>query len=325
MANNRAIGIDLGGTKIKAALIDPDGNVLHELKERTQKHGEPRDVIDQLARIVRQLLEYTDRDPAIPIGLGVAGQIDARTGALVFAPNLNGWRDFPVKQLLQDALEQPINISNDVRAAGFGEWRHGAGQGCHDIIVLFVGTGIGGCVISGGHILTGHANTAGELGHTTIVLGGPKCHCNNYGCLEAVAGGWAIARRAGELVAEDPVAGATLLERVDGNADLITAKTVSRAAQNGDPLASQIIAEAIAALIGGCVTFVNAFGPRRIIFGGGVIEGYPELIPAVAEGVRRRALPSAVADIEMVKARLGGNAGVIGAARMAREATQEGA
>ncbi|HOZ08094.1 MAG TPA: ROK family protein, partial [candidate division Zixibacteria bacterium] len=210
MTGSPAIGIDLGGTKIRAALLAEDGSPLHVRHEGTRKDGPPKILIAQLADIIRELQSQCPERAAIPVGIGVAGQIDAASGAITFAPNLSGWREVPLGRLLAEALGRAVFVTNDVRAAAAGEWNFGAGRGCADVVVLFVGTGIGGAVISGGRILTGHRNSAGELGHTTVQLDGPPCHCLNRGCLEALAGGWAIARRARELALASPRDGALL-------------------------------------------------------------------------------------------------------------------
>ncbi len=312
-----SIGIDLGGTKIVAGLVSKDGRLLHGVKEQTHGWGDPNDVVEQLSIMVRYLIDRADSYSVGPIGIGAAAQIEEGTGAVTFAPNL-GWSYFPLRERLEEVLGLPLLVTNDVRAAAFGEWHLGAGKGFRDLVLVFVGTGIGGSVISSGRLLTGHANTAGELGHTTVLVGGPKCRCPNYGCLEAVAGGWAIALRAQELIAQHRLEGAALLDLADGDINRVTARMVCDTAQRGDLLAQRVIDEAVAALIAGCTSFANAFSPRRIILGGGVIEGYPDLVARVEGGVRERALPAVVKDLEVVKASLGNDAGVIGAAAMAR-------
>jgi glucokinase len=218
---------------------------------------------------------------------------------------------------LSRALKLPVAVANDVRAATWGEWLHGAGRGCDDLVCLFVGTGIGGGVVSGGHMMAGSSNAAGELGHVTVDLHGPPCHCGNTGCLEALASGWAIARRARQAIAADPSAGASLLDRAGGQPDAVTAKIVAQAAHAGDPLARQLIDEVATALIAGSVSFVNAFNPSRLILGGGVIEGLPELVQRVAQGVRQLALAAASTPLHVLPAQLHGDAGVVGAAALA--------
>ena len=185
------------------------------------------------------------------------------------------------------------------------------------IICLFVGTGVGGGIVSGGRMLTGCSNTAGELGHITLELNGPICTCGQRGCLEAFAGGWAIAKTAREAVSADPAAGAMLMKLAGGTPDNITAKTVSEGANARDPLSLRLLEEVGQALIAGASTIVNAFNPCRLILGGGVIDGLPELVDHVDRGTQKRALPTATKSLQVLRAKLGNDAGVVGAASLA--------
>ncbi len=189
------VGVDLGGTKVEAALVDAEGHVVTSRRHPTDsKTKGPQRVIADIVACVGECLGEGVRN-AGALGVGVAGQIDAATGTVRFAPNL-GWRDVPLRAELERTLRLPVVVVNDVRAATFGEWAHGAGKGVNDLVCLFIGTGIGGGVVSGGQLLEGCCNMAGELGHMTIVAGGRPCHCPNRGCLEAYVGGWSIAERA---------------------------------------------------------------------------------------------------------------------------------
>jgi glucokinase len=324
-AEQWAVGVDLGGTKVEVALVDARGRIHCRWKEPTRVEAGPQGVAAQIVQMVGELQE-TAGAPGAPRGLcvGVAGQVAADSGLVRFAPNLR-WRDVPLKDMLQGPLNLPVAVVNDVRAATWGEWLHGAGQGVSDLICLFVGTGIGGGVVSGGRLLLGCSNTAGELGHTTVLLGGPRCTCGHQGCLEALAGGWAIARDARAAIAADPAAAKGLLsvaaELKGGPVGLeeVTAAAVSRAAQGGDPLARRLVDQVAQALIAGAVSLVNAFNPCRLILGGGVIEGLPELVDRVEAGVRPQALAAAAAPLTVVRAQLHNEAGVIGAAALARQ------
>jgi glucokinase len=195
-----SVGVDLGGTKVEAAHVDADGHLQRRLRRPTDVKDGPQAVKLEIVDAVRELVEGAGSPPA-GVGVGVAGQIEAGSGVVRFAPNLD-WHDVPFQADLGAALGLPVVVTNDVRAAAWGEWLHGAGRGCDDLVCLFVGTGIGGGVVSGGQMLSGCSNTAGELGHMVVDLGGPTCHCGNRGCLEALAGGWAIARRAREPATE---------------------------------------------------------------------------------------------------------------------------
>ena len=188
-----AIGIDLGGTKIALGTVDGEGRVIRMLRYETDALGGPDAVIARIAKGVAQLKDGTEYSIS-GLGIGVAGQIDPVTGGVRYAPNLD-WHDVPLRADLERLTDLRVAVVNDVRAAMWGEWLFGAGRGSRDLVCVFVGTGIGGGIISNGRVLEGCSNTAGEIGHMTIELDGPLCHCGNRGCFEAVAGGWAIAKK----------------------------------------------------------------------------------------------------------------------------------
>jgi glucokinase len=314
--NPITLGVDLGGTKVKAALVDASGHILTIRKCTTHSEKGAEGVIADVLTCIDGCFKKV-RQEAHAVGIGIAGQVDLK-GIVRYAPNLK-WQDVPLKDKLEAKLGKPVIVTNDVRAATWGEWRYGSGKGLQDLVVLFVGTGIGGGVVSGGNMMVGCSNTGGELGHITIVSGGRKCHCPNIGCLEAYASGWAIAERAQEAVREDPKAGQHIISLV-GNVERITAATVGEAYREGDQLARQLVEETGRYLAAGVVSIINAFNPCLLALGGGVIEGLPELIQAVEKLARNKALKSAVERLKVVKAALGGSAGVIGAAALAQHA-----
>lgn len=309
------LGVDLGGTKVKLALVDASGRLLSTQKFYTHPNKKPKQVISDIIAGIDRCLSRSGKK-AEAIGVGVAAQVDFK-GVVQGSPNL-GWRNFPLKKKLEEKIELPVIVTNDVRAATWGEWLFGSGRGVNDLAVLFVGTGIGGGVISNGKLLEGYTNMAGELGHTTIVYDGRQCHCPNKGCLEAYAGGWAIAERTQEAINKTPTEG-LLLKSLAGNTEEITAETVSRAYRQGDPLARTLVKETGRYLGAGVASIINAFNPCRVVLGGGVIEGIPELVEMVKNFTRKRALEAAVERVEIVKTKLGGDAGVIGAASLAQK------
>ncbi len=313
-AESWAIGVDLGGTKIEVAAVDAKGKMNQRVRRATQAKSGPAVIAGEIISAVRELQKNTDSLPA-GVGVGVAGQVDPESGLIYFAPNLD-WHNEPLQSDLNHALGLPVVVTNDVRAATWGEWLYGAGQGCNDLVCLFVGTGIGGGVVSGGQLLTGCSNTAGEIGHTIIDLNGPPCSCGSRGCFEALAGGWAIAREAREVISADPSLGATLL-KMAGQPEAITAEIVSQAVGANDLLARRVIDKVTQALIAGCVSLVNAFNPCRLILGGGVIEGLPDLLDRIDQGVRQKALSAATRSLQVLSAQLKNDAGVIGAAALA--------
>ncbi len=310
------LGVDLGGTKVETAVVDGLGRILASKRLPTEAENGPDGVINKVAEGILQCQEDSGQQ-ASALGIGVAAQVEKETGTVRFAPNLR-WRDVPLRARLEAALGVPVFVTNDVNAVAWGEWRHGAGQGADDIVCVYVGTGIGGGVVCGGRILEGHTNTAGELGHVTIVVNGRPCTCGGRGCLEAYAGGWAIAERAQEAAREEPEKAKTLVG-IAGSAERITAAVVSEAFQKKDPLSRRLIEETAVYLSAGLVSFVNAFNPGRLILGGGVIDGLPHLVESVEETVREYALDAATRDLRIVRASLGHRAGVVGAAAFARE------
>ncbi|HEX6630213.1 MAG TPA: ROK family protein, partial [Gemmatimonadaceae bacterium] len=255
-------------------------------------------------------------------GVSVAGQIGT-DGVVLGAPNL-GWAGAPVGATLRAALDLPVVVANDVRAAAWAEWSHGAGRGCDDVVVVFVGTGVGGSAVVDGRMLDGAGGIAGEFGHMTLVAGGRRCHCRNIGCFEAYASGWALEERAAEAVRADERAGAGLLRLAGGRHTAITGELLATARAAGDALAVRLVEETGAFLGAGLVSLVNAFNPARVILGGGVVEGFPELLPLAAAAVRDRALPAAAAVVEVVPAELGTHAPVVGAAALAARRLREG-
>lgn len=312
------VGVDIGGTKVEATLVDTEGRVIASCRRDSGAHLEVAAIVSELARCVDELREQAGGREIGAAGMGVAGQIDPDSGVVLDSPNLR-WHMVPIRELVQEALGMPVTVTNDVRAVTWGEWKCGAGKGVSDLLCVFVGTGIGGGVITGGRLLTGSTGVAGEVGHTVIDPNGPPCRCGSQGCLEAHAGGWAIGLRAQQAVEAEPEAGSVLMALAQGDSSAITAAMVSQAAHADDTLALRLVAETGEALGAGVASLVNLFNPRLVILGGGVIEGLPELIGTVVEGVQARALPSHRAEVDVVGAKLGRYSGTVGAALMARE------
>lgn len=308
------IGIDLGGTKIDIGVVDAAGKILRRELIKTSKIG-PEAVVDDIYEAVQKLIQKNEHLEAA--GVGMAGQIDSKTGNVHFAPNL-GWNHFPLGSDLAKKLQIPVKVTNDVRAAAWGEWLYGAGRGSKDLICLFIGTGIGAGIVSDGKMLIGNSNAAGEVGHMTIDLNGPLCSCGNRGCFEAFAGGWAIARRAKEIISYDSVEGKKFLDLIGCEVDQVTGRHVIEAYQQKSPLAKKVIEEVKEALIAGVANLVNAFNPEKIILGGGIITGAPFFIDVIREGVPKRALKATSENLQVVRAELKGDAGVIGAGAFAK-------
>ncbi len=309
------LGVDIGGTKINVGIVDATGHPLYIHKSCFQSSKDPDKIIDDISEGIEVCLNRTAQK-AIAIGVGVAGQVDKK-GFVCSSQNL-GWRNIPLKKMMENQFDLPVTVINDVNAATLGEWKFGSGKGINNLAVLFIGTGVGGGIITSGKLLSGCTNSGGELGHITIVSDGRKCHCPGKGCLEAYVSGWAIAERTQESIRGLSIEGKRLLN-IAGNIHQVTAITVSQGYREGDLLARLVVEETGRYLAAGVVSIVNAFNPCLVVLGGGVIEGIPELIPIVNDLTRDNALEANIEKLKIVKAELGGNAGVIGAAVLAQK------
>jgi glucokinase len=311
-----AIGVDLGGTKIEIAIVGEDGCMQDKQRFPTNSHGGYSTVLDSITNTIKDICRQNNKLKPLAVGIGVAGQIEKETGIVKYAPNLE-WHNVNLQKDLSKKLAIPVSVCNDVKAATIGEWLYGAGKDCDNLVCVFVGTGIGGSIVSDGNMLEGSNNTAGEIGHMTIDLHGPICHCGNSGCFEALAGGWAIERDVQKAVVENKSAGKLLFAIAEADIKNINAKTLSEGLKRNDELSKKIFDNLSAALIAGAVSVVNALGPSRLIFGGGIIEGMPQLLPVIEAGVKKYALKSATSLLEIVPAKLHNDSGVIGAAAFA--------
>ncbi len=317
-----AVGVDLGGTKIEAALVDAAGQIAETRRTPTEAKQGPDHVVETIVSTISTHYLGDASRPVGAIGIGVAGQVDPESGIVRRAPNLD-WRDFPIRERLEAALRLPVAVLNDVQAITYGECRRGVGHGVKDLVCLFAGTGVGGGVVIGGELVRGSSGNAGEFGHMTIEVAGMPCTCGNRGCIETFVGGWAIAERARRRVAAEPGSGGALLRLAGGKAEEISAALVGRAAAQGDALARALVEETGTALGVGLAAIANALNPELLILGGGVVEGLPGLVEIAERELRRRALAAALKPLRVVRSKLGADAGVIGAALFARESARE--
>jgi glucokinase len=310
------LGIDLGASKVVSALVSADGAIVRHSGRHLHANDGPAGVIRMLVRSVEACLEGSPDLAPRAVGVAVAAQVEPRTGTVIHAPNL-GWRNVPLARRVSEELGGvPVVVLNDARAATLAEWRFGAGRGSSDLFCMFLGTGVGGSAVVGGHLLEGGSHALGEIGHITVVVGGRKCHCPNRGCLEAYVGGWAIAERAQEAVRADPEGGSALVARA-GSASGITAQTVFQAYRAGDALSGRLVRETERFLADGAVSIVNAFNPSLLVLGGGIVAGMPEWVPAVEAAIRAHCQPPA-AMARVLVASFGENAPLVGAAEAAR-------
>ncbi|MDR7537326.1 MAG: ROK family protein [Armatimonadota bacterium] len=306
------LGVDLGGTKILAAVVDETGRVGATARAATPQAGPPA-VVEAIAATADRALAAAgvSRAAVRAAGVGAPGPADPATGVVFAPPNLQGWRDVPLAALVRERLGMPVAVENDANAAALGEHWVGAGRGVDDLLYITVGTGVGGGLILRGQLYTGVSGTAGEIGHMVLVPGGPRCACGRLGCLEAVASGSAIVREArAALAAGRPsmLAGASALD----------AREVARAAAEGDPLAREVFARAAGYLGLAAANLVNLLNPAMLIIGGGVARAGELLLGPVRRIVQAEAFERPAAAVQIVPAALGLHAGAVGAAAAAR-------
>jgi glucokinase len=306
-----ALAFDLGGTELRAALVDREGRVMAFDSTPTRSQSGPQSVIGQIEALAAHVRSRISGVTLLGAGIGAPGPLDPVAGIVIAPPTLAGWQEVPLARILQDRFGLPVRLENDANAAALGEWRFGAGRGATSLVFVTVSTGIGGGIIADGRVLHGRRGLAGEIGHMTITDQSEPCFCGAVGCFEAVASGTALGRRATAMT--EPKDGSALrtLSR-DGD---VTGRHVVEAARDGDGLALRLIAEEGRWLGIGFTNLLHLYSPDRIVMGGGVSDGYDLLHGYIEATIRQRAM-SAYRDVPVVRARLGRHAGLVGAASL---------
>lgn len=304
-----AIGIDLGGTSIKYALVDKAGNSFFEGKLPSFASVSAAEVIGQLVKAATILKEEAARQnwEICGVGVGTPGIVDV-TNSIVLggAENIVGWENIDIATILEEKLNLPIVIGNDANLMGLGETKFGAGRGCTHVVFLTVGTGIGGAVIIDGRLFNGYANRGTELGHVPLIATGERCACGAVGCLEHYASTAALVRRFAALAQER---GLTFDEEING-------ELIVRLYHEAFPLAIDCLNEHFYYLGRGIAGFINIFSPQRIVIGGGVAESGAFYLEKIREVVKENVIMDCALNTEIVAAELGNRAGLIGAASL---------
>jgi glucokinase len=320
-----ALGIDLGGTKTLAAVVDiTTGEVVSSERKRTHAEKGQEYISQHITHLSAAALESA----ALPngatiaaVGIGAAGQIDRKHGVVVDAPNL-GVKDMPMADILGKHFGKPVAVGNDVEVAALGEYLYGAGRGYSTFVVMFVGTGIGGGIVQNGRVYAGLTGTAGEIGHMTIQAGGRICPCGSRGCLEAYASRTAITTAImaeihhgrGSILAEDAE------HQLKEGETIIRSGLLAHALNHGDDLVTEIITEAADYLGYGLASVMNFYNPECIILGGGVIEAIDLLFERAVHRARITALADPGCKTKILRAKLGDFSGVVGAACLGAQA-----
>ena len=302
-----------------AAALDEQGQILSRARAKTRAWRGDEEVFSTIAQTARQAVEQAGLDSAslAAIGIGAPGPVDPATGYIIEAANMK-MKDFPLGPRLSKEFGCPVVVENDVNAGVYGELKAGAARGAKYVLGVFVGTGIGGGIIIDGEMYRGASYNAGEVGHVVVELGGPRCGCGNRGCMEALASRTAMTRDIRKAIKDGKKSSVAKLLKKD--TDTLSGGDLKKAYEAGDELVVKVAHRAAKVIGIGLGGLVNALAPEMIVMGGGVIEAMgEEFVKRIDRSMRKIAFDVSVKDLKIVRAELGDDAGVIGAAMLARE------
>ena len=306
------IGVDIGGTNIKIALVDFEGKIIYSNTTPTRAEMGFEAGVANIKQAIKDLMQETNESAKTieAIGFGLPGQIDYKAGMVKNPPNIPGWINIPLGKLIEDEFQIPTKLDNDVRCAALGELNFGAGKGCENLICITIGTGIGSGIVLNGKLVRGASNAAGEIGHIKMTLEkGPLCGCGDHGCFEAYASGPSIVTMAKEFIS----GGKSAKYKEMATDGIITPYIVAQAALQGDAVSLQIFKQ-IGEIIGvGLSSVINLLNPEKIIIGGGVADAGEILLEPIRKTIEDRAMPIQKEAVKVVPAQLANAAGVIGA------------
>jgi len=312
------IGVDIGGTNVKIALVDEQGHIMYSNSVPTRAEMGYQYTIDNIKSVIYSSLKETQtpKDNVVGIGFGCPGQVDSDKGIIRILPNIPGWVNVPLSELMEKEFNIETKVDNDVRVATLGEYNFGAGKGCKNLVCITVGTGVGSGLIVNGQLVRGASMSAGELGHMILQDShGPICGCGNTGCLEALASGPSIVQMAAEYV----MGGKSTKYKELAGAGPITPQIVYEAAKQDDSVAKRIFYITGYWLGIALTNVVNLLNPEKIIVGGGVAQAGDLLLDPIRETIRKRALKVAADAVTVVPAELGESAGVVGASLLVQK------
>lgn len=308
------VGVDVGGTKISAGLVAEGGHLV--ARDRTESPAkDPAAIVCTIGSLVRSIVGTHEVEA---VGVCAAGFVDKQRAIVVFAPNL-AWRDEPLKEHLQQELDLPVVVENDANAAAWGEFTFGAGEDVEDLLMLTIGTGVGGGVVIDGELVRGGFGMGGEVGHIQMVPNGVKCGCGNLGCLESYGSGTALVRVARERALENPTAARHLVELAGGDVAKIRGPLITQAARAGDPFAIERLTELGDWIGQGVATLTAVLDPNVVVIGGGVSEAGPLLLDPIRTSFENHVtVRSHRPMLEVRQAQLGNSGGMVGVADLAR-------
>ena len=305
------IGIDIGGTKIVAGVIDDKGDVICTERIATETCKGYEGVRDDIVNLIRAVLQRAsvDKKDVEQIGIAVAGQIERRTGKVLFSPNMN-WRNVPLGSDIENAFGLRTIIENDVNAAAYGEWKFAMGGAPESLLGIFVGTGIGGGLIIDRKLYRGFAGVGAEAGHIILNPDGYRCNCGNRGCFEAYCGGAYVVGRVKDAI--DKGWQGKIWDIIDGRFENLHTGTIEKAYELGDEVCRGLWQEVIEYMGAGLASLVNLLNPEVLVLGGGVINSTHSLLGQAREVLEKRAMAASLASLHIVKAKLGEEAALLG-------------
>jgi glucokinase len=312
-----AIGIDLGGTQVRAALVE-GGRVLRRAAEATDVKGGPGAVVRQFKRLLAEICGADDLAKLAGVGIAAPGPLDSETGTILHIPTLPDWESFALGDTLKAEFGLPVVVENDGIAAAYGEWQYGAGRGLRHLVYVTVSTGIGGGVVVDGRLMHGWRGMGGHVGHFRMAPEGPVCACGATACFEAFASGTALGRRARRLAQDNP---SSMLGQMAATG-AVDARHLIDGARQGDPLCLKLLQDEAMYLGSGLTGLIHLFSPQRVILGGGVSNAFDLLEQGIYDVIRRDAMQP-FKTVPVVPAGLGHNSGLIGAAALAVAARYE--
>src|SRR5690348_5335318 len=317
------VGVDLGGTKILSGVFDHSMECIGTAKLSTKSQRGVDKVVERIARCAQDAIDEADLTlkQVAGVGIGAPGAVDFGSGTVIFAPNLEGWKEIPLKKELEKILGVPVFVENDCNISALGVYAVELKSKPHSMVGIFVGTGIGGGLIVDGELYSGFGHTAGEVGHMVLDVDGPKCGCGNKGCFEALASRTAIFQRVKSAVKNGQKT--VLSEMLGDNLQDMRSGDLRKAIRRGDKFVDSVIEEA-AEYTGIAVgNLLNIFNPEMVVLGGGVIEALAdEMMSIIIETAKDYAMPGTAKGVEIVASTLGDNAAITGGAVLARQETK---
>jgi len=312
------IGVDIGGTKVAAGLVNSRGEIRRQTKAPMSTHGSAQAGLEAVLNAIGYVVggDSAIKQSLRGIGICSPGPLDPRTGVVINPPNLPCWRNFPLADEVSRVYNVPVKVDNDANAAALAESLWGAGRGYRNVFFTIIGTGIGTGILFDGRIYYGRTGAAGEGGHVTIDYKGPRCGCGKPGCIEILAAGPAIAKRARAKVAAEASRGATILELAGGNPELITSESVGKAFTAGDPLAKEVLLETIEFLTIWLGNMIDLLEPDVLILGGGAAVMLQPLYGEIRDRLPHWSVNTRAQEIPIVPAAYGNEAGIAGGAAL---------